>query len=521
LAESAMLIGVLPAPTAYSPVSGNPTYAKERQTTVLSRMVKNNAITEEQKTAALAAKLSYAPAHDPLNNGAPHFAEMVLNELYKRYGEEKVTRSGYQISTGLDLAWQKDAQAAVDKQLPIIQAGNGSNASVVAIDPKSGEVRALVGSISWDNKEFGKVNMATTPRQPGSSFKPIYYTEAMRQRLITPATILKDEPTSWGSYQPQNFDFRFRGNITVRNALAQSLNIPAVKVMEKLGVNDSIQAARRLGITTLKDSNNYGLSLALGAAEVKLLEMTNAYAAFAHEGTNFSPTLITSIKDKYGDEIFTTDRKQKEGTSKAAAFLISNILSDNTARAPTFGSNLNVYGRDVAVKTGTTDDARDAWTIGYTPQVVVGVWVGNNDNQVMHLGGSGMAGPIWMNTLTAILNGAENQPFEKPSNVEQVLICANGKRASRQAAGVFADYFISGTEPTERCDLPEVPQQQTSPRPRQQEPEEQTPVQQEPVTPDPVEPEVPEEEENPPTDNDSGSSGGNNGTGNNSGTNNP
>lgn len=491
LAQSALLIGVLPAPSAYSPITGSAKLAKERQNTVLSRMQKNGMITTAQQKAAAATKLSYAPPRDPLNNGAPHFAQMVLNELYERYGEEKVTRSGYQVATGLDLEWQKRATDAVAARLPYIQQGGGSNAGVVAIDPRNGQIRVLVGSVDWNNKDFGEVNMATTARQPGSSFKPIYYTEALRRRLITPATILKDQATTFeGGYAPHNYDFRFRGDITVRNALAQSLNIPAVEVMEKLGISNAVAAAKHMGISTLKNSNQYGLSLALGAAETKLVDMTNAYAAFAHQGNQFTPTAITRIKDKYDDTIYTANTQNKQVTSKEAAFLISDILSDDAARAPTFGSNLNIYGRDVAVKTGTTDDSRDAWTIGYTPQISVGVWVGNNDNRVMSAGGSGMAGPIWMNTLQAILEGVDNQPFTKPAGVEQLLICANGLRATKQGSGVFQEYFITGTGPTQSCTIPEAP--------RQEEPQTETPTEEEPTSDEETPPaETPEEPTTP------------------------
>lgn len=461
LAESAMLIGVLPAPSAYSPISGNPEYAKERQATVLSRMVDNKVITQEEADTAKAEVLTYAPQDAGPNGTAPHFAEMVLNDLYNKYGEERVTRSGFRVTTTLDPTLQAAANAAVDKQMPFIQRNGGTNTAVVAIDPTTGELRALVGSADYNNTQFGKVNMAITPRQPGSSIKPLYYTEAMQRSVITPATILEDVPTDFGGYKPLNADRRFHGNVTVREAISRSLNIPSVKVMEKLGVTNGVAALKRLGISTIDSSKNYGLSLALGSAEAKLTDMTNAYAAFANSGNQFEPTMITKIDDKYEKQIFKQSTKTaKRVMGEDASFLISDILNDESARAPVFGTSLNTNGYDVAVKTGTTDEARDAWTIGYAKQLAVGVWVGNNDNTPMLNGGSSMAGPIWRSTIMAGLKGQKNQPFTPPAGVEQLLICrSNGLRAVGGGTdGTYEEYFIRGVVPTGTCDVPKPPE---------------------------------------------------------------
>ncbi len=460
LAESAMLIGVLPAPSAYSPITGNATYAKERQATVLGRMVDNKVITQAEADAAKAEVLAYAPQDTTKNSLAPHFADMVLKELYKTYGEEEVTRSGFKVTTTLDLNLQKSADQAVATHIAYIQRNGGSNAAVVAIDPLNGELRALVGSADYNNDQFGQVNMAVTPRQPGSSIKPLYYTEALQKGLITPATILEDKATDFGGYTPKNADGRFRGNVTVRNALSQSLNIPAIEVMQKLGVDTSVQAMKRLGISTLNDNANYGLSLALGSAEAKLTDMTNAYAAFADGGQQFTPTTILAINNKFDKKIFekkTETAKQVMGQD--ASFLISNILDDEAARAPIFGSSLNTPGDSVAVKTGTTDDARDAWTIGYAKTLAVGVWVGNNDNQPMLNGGSAMAGPIWRDTITAGLKGQTDQPFVAPAGVQQLTVCrSNGLRAVGGGTdGVYQEYFIRTAVPSGTCDVPVAP----------------------------------------------------------------
>ena len=252
LAESAMLIGLLPAPSAYSPISGNIKYAKQRQKTVLTRMVNNGAITEQQKQDAINTQLSYAPKVSPQDKSpAPHFVEMVMSDLYKKYDEETLTRSGFQITTSLDLNMQRELQQMVSNNMRSIRLNGGSNASAIAIDPKTGGVRAMVGSYDWNDEKFGKVNMVTARRQPGSSFKPIYYAEALANGVITPSTILEDAPTNFNGYQPKNALRNYNGDVTVRKALNWSLNIPAVKVMQKLGVSKSVEAAKRMGVTTL------------------------------------------------------------------------------------------------------------------------------------------------------------------------------------------------------------------------------------------------------------------------------
>ncbi len=455
LAESAMLIGVLPSPSNYSPISGDPALAKERQETVLTRMVNNDYITEAEKQAALAEQLVYSEVESSdTSNVAPHFTEMVLNELYEKYGEERVTRSGYQVRTTLDLSLQKKLNENIASNMDHIQANDGSNASGIAIDPTTGEIRALAGSADWNNETFGKVNMATTPRQPGSTFKSIYYADGLARGVITPATILKDEATDFGGYKPQNATRQYYGNVTVRSALARSLNIPAVKVMQKVGLNDSIAAAKRVGITTLKDDTDYGLSLAIGSAEVPLTEMTNAYAAYANQGQQFNTTIVRQINNKFDDNIFKARETSKQVISKEGAYLISSILSDNNARAPMFGSALTVSGRTVAVKTGTTDDSRDAWTIGYTPQIAIGIWVGNNDNAIMQSGGSDMAGPIWRNTMKAALEGTSNVEFAVPSGVVKRNVCtSNGGLASAAGRGSYGEYFLATALPTTSCTI--------------------------------------------------------------------
>lgn len=454
LAESAMLIGLLPAPSAYSPISGNPEYAKQRQTTVLSRMVTNGYITEAEKAEALAVELHYASTANSQNTTALHFAEMILNELSKKYGYETVMRSGYQVRTTLDVTAQKTLEESVAAGMPHINAMGGSNASGVVVDPTTGEIRALVGSADYNNEQWGKVNMVTTARQPGSSFKPIYYSYALADGAITPATVLQDKVMDFGGgYVPRDADRResSRGQAPVRGAISMSLNIPSVHVMQQYGIAKSITAAKNLGIT-IDESRNYGLSLALGSAEVPLMDMTHAYAAFANQGQQYELTRIKYINNKFGTKIFTSKATSKQAISKEGAFLISSILSDNAARAPIFGSSLTVAGRTVAVKTGTTNDSRDAWTIGYNPEYVVGVWVGNNDNTAMRSGGSDMAGPIWRNTMTKLLSGRKDVKFATPSSVVQRDVCKNnGNLADKKGPNTYVEYFMAGALPTGSC----------------------------------------------------------------------
>ncbi len=474
LAQSAMLIGVLPAPSAYSPVSGNPQYAKERQTTVLSRMVTNGYITEAEKQAALAEQLTYQPPASPINDSvAPHFAEMVLDEVYKKYGEETVTRSGYQVTTTLDANVQAQLQSAISANMNTINRNGGSNAAAVAIDPTTGEVRGLVGSYKWSDDRFGKVNVATSLRQPGSSFKPIYYSQALADGTITPATILHDKLTDFGGgYKPLDADKKFRGDVTVRNALDWSLNIPSVEVMQKMGVDKAVQTAQRMRLDSIDPKNNYGLSLALGSAEVTPLAMTNAYAAFANNGKQYDPTIIKTINTKYSDQVFKAKQSSTQVISSQGAFLISNILSDNAARAAIFGSSLNVYDaktravKTVAVKTGTTNDSRDAWTMGYTPQMAIGVWVGNNDNTPMTNGGSIMAGPIFTKAMGAIMAGVDTK-FPEVAGVVQRNVCLSNHGLADNAikGSTYTEWFLSTALPTTSCSVKETPSPTPTPTP--------------------------------------------------------
>ena len=498
LAESSMLVGILPAPSALSPISGDAERARKAQARVLGDMQEAGVILAAEGQAAGARPLAYnsAPGSDGNAHGQ-HFAMMVLEDLTERYGEEAVVRGGFDVTTTLDLAQQKVAEASARQQVARLGAGGARNAGIVAIDPRSGEVRALVGSVDWNDPTFGKVNMATSARQPGSSFKPLFYAEALDKRLITPSTMLEDrQKTYGGSYAPTNYDFRYRGQVTTRSALALSMNIPAVEVMQKLGVDESAAAARRMGVSTVTEPDKYGLSLALGTAEVKLYEMTNAYAAFANRGEQYSPTKYTSVKNKYGDELFqAAPPSGRRVISPEAAHLVSSILADNQARAATFGNSLTVPGRQVAVKTGTTNDNKDAWTIGYTPSLAVGVWMGNNENEPMRgLAGSSSAGIVWRDVMTKSLVNLPNETFTRPSGVVSMRVCtANGLRAaSGDGEATYEEVFIRGSEPSGTCNQPKPKEDDKRDEPKPEEEEKKVDKPEDEGTP--IEEELPREE---------------------------
>ena len=497
-AESAMLIGLLPAPSVYSPVTGDAAKGKERQEEVLGRMVREAMITEDEKDEALKQELAYQPPVE-ITNDAPHFTEMVLAELYDKYGEETVERSGYQVTTSLDLNLQRQAVASVTDQTAYIQSMGGSNAGLIAIDPKTGEIRALVGSVDYNNEDWGKVNMATTKRQPGSTFKSLYYVSALADGVITPATIIKDEAININGYQPQNATKQYYGDVTIRQALARSLNIPAIKVMQQYGIEKSIESAEKLGVTTLdKDASEYGLSLAIGSAEVPLDEMTNAYAAFANSGKHRENTTVHEIQNKFNKTIFTHSSEAEEAVSAAGAYLLTNILSDTSARSYMFGTSLNVTGKNVAVKTGTTDDNRDAWAIGYTPDITIGVWVGNNDNTVMTSGGADMAGPIWRSTMTAAI-GTANPQFTRPNGVVERNVCyGTGGLAQSSGTNTYSEVFLSSALPKNSCNVATVQSEEETKQP-EKEVEETPATTTEPEEEEPTDPETDDESDSDET----------------------
>jgi 1A family penicillin-binding protein len=457
LSESALLIGILPAPSEYSPFFGNTKEAKKLQQFVLSKMQQQGYISSSENIRAEREKIVYTKKQPDFNSVGAHFAIMVLDQLRDKYGEQRLSQSGFHVKTTVDLKWQKYAEQLISHQVNDLASSNVTNGSAVAIDIKTGEIRALVGSVNWFNQQFGKVNMADTPRSPGSSFKPIIYSYAFENRLITAATVLHDIPTTFpGNYKPQDYDRKWRGIVLVRRALANSLNVPAVEVMQRVGVLAGVDMARRFGITTLKNPSNYGLSLVLGTGEVKLLELTNAYAAFANNGRKNNITMVTSISDKQGHIIYANKPETKQVVEPAVAYIISSILSDSHARAEEFGNVLNT-SIPAAVKTGTGEDYRNAFTVGYTPRLAVGVWLGNNDNSSMgSVAGSVGPAPVWKNLIEHYSQNLPIETFVPPATIVKANICVyNDMLASRTLqVPYYTEYFIVGTQPRQICSFP-------------------------------------------------------------------
>lgn len=460
LAESSILAAILPAPSKLSPVTGDAALAKARQELVLNNMVQEGYIKPEQKEATLNTKLVFNKEPDDFNRVAPHFALMVRDRLIEKFGEEEVSRSGFKVKTTIDLTWQKYAEGVVDDQVDRLAKSNVSNGGAVVIDAERGEVKVLVGSKDWSNGEFGKFNIATAERQPGSTFKPVIYSAALEERAITASTVLVDEPTTFTArgappYKPENYDKKFRGPLLPRRALANSLNVPSVKVMDKLGLEKGLSYSEKYGITTLREASNYGLSLVLGTAEVRLLELTNVYAMLANGGYKNEITTILEIKDKSNGIIYSHKPNPQKMLSEESAFIVSSILSDAGARSEVFGSALNI-SRPAAVKTGTSQDYRDSWTVGYTPSLAVGVWVGNNDNRPMNrVAGSLGAAPIWRALMEKFLAGTQVEEFKQPSGVLALSVCKNnGLILSEATSSAYTEYYKKGTEPTGRCFLP-------------------------------------------------------------------
>lgn len=468
LAESALLAAILPAPSAYSPLSGDKETAFNRQRLVLNQMQKLGYITKEEKDFAEKQKITFNPQSDEINEKAPHFALMVKDELIDEYGEQRVAQSGFTVKTTLDLPFQEYAEDVVANQIARLQRNKATNGAAIAIDPKTGQILVLVGSHNWNDETNGKINMVLRSRQPGSSFKPIVYAKALQSREITAATELEDKPITFpDGYKPRNYDNKFRDKVLVRFALANSLNIPALHVMERVGIPDTIDFAEQLGITSLKSPRDYGLSLALGAAEVPLIEMAQAFGTFANGGKRVTPTTILEIKDKREKVIYTAKPDEHTAMNDDVAYIISSILSDNSARQEVFGNSLTLT-RPAAVKTGTTNDYKDALTIGYTPGIVVGVWVGNNDNAPMDsVAGSSGAAPIWRQIMERILRGTPIEQFRQPSGVVKVAVCKeNGLRSVVATSSAYPEFFLGGTTPKKTCnEMSPTPKAEATSRP--------------------------------------------------------
>ncbi|PIR88969.1 MAG: penicillin-binding protein [Candidatus Harrisonbacteria bacterium CG10_big_fil_rev_8_21_14_0_10_40_38] len=426
IAESALLAALPQAPSYYSPWGQHKDALMARWKYVLNRMEAEHFITAEEKKEALETELVFASPSKGIK--APHFVIMVQDYLNKEYGEDFVRTNGLNVITTLDWDLQEKAEKIVyDGANRNEELYKGDNASLVAEDPKTGQILSLVGSRDYfDVAHDGNFNVATQGlRQPGSSFKPFVYAAAFEKGFL-PETIVFDLETEFDttgnikkSYKPGNYDNKFRGPVDLRHALAQSINVPAVKVLYLVGIPNALKTAQRLGITTLTSPNRYGLSLVLGGGEVKLIDMVHAYSVFADDGVKHPQSFILEIKDSLKNKVLESYRDDPEKVMDSQyTRLINDVLSDQQARAPIFGGSLLIpsLSHQIAVKTGTTNNYKDAWTIGYTPSLVVGVWAGNNDNTPMTREGASIAAavPIWKSFMTQVLPKYSPENFPKP-----------------------------------------------------------------------------------------------------------
>jgi len=428
LDESAFIAALPKATSYYSPYGNHRQELINRQRKILYQIQDLGLAHNDEIQQALDTDTFKKLLPPQTNIQAPHFVFYIKELLEKEYGIEALEEDGLRIYTTLDYDMQKRAEESVIAGAEKNKKYNASNAALVVMNPKSGEILTMVGSKDFFNSTIdGQVNVAIRPRQPGSSFKPIVYAKAF-EKGYQPETILSDTRTNFGpdgsgkDYIPSDYDGKFRGSVSMRQALAMSLNIPAVQTLYLTGVNNAIDFAHKLGITTLNDRNRYGLSLVLGGGEVKLVDMANAFSVFANDGVKTEPIFIQRITDPNGKIIQENSTVSKRVIDAQIARKIDSILSDNAARTPIFGSNspLGFKDRIVAAKTGTTQEFRDAWTIGFTPSITVGVWVGNNDNTPMKPGSDGVfvAAPIWRDFINKEL---PNLPVEKFEPYEKVI----------------------------------------------------------------------------------------------------
>ncbi len=465
LPECALIAGMPQAPGAYNPFT-NPELAKQRQRVVLGLMQKHGYLTEEERLNAEATPLSYNPEPYPIE--APHFVWLIKDQVDRLTSAGILSpRQSLVVRTTLDLDAQHMAEDVLKRRIEGFknEAGpishNVNNAALVVIDPHSGEILALVGSADYFDKSIdGALDMATSPRQTGSAFKPFIYALALDPTRPTPwtaATSILDVSTTFIThdgtpYTPVNYDSHEHGPVSVREALGSSLNIPAVKTLQAVGIENTIDLARRLGITSLSDPQQYDLSLALGGGQVSLLELSTAYAALANKGYATGNYSVLDIHDADGNLLYTQEKTSPfQVFDPRVAWLISDILSDDSARSVGFGLNSTLkVDRSAAVKTGTTTNFHDNWTIGYTPDLVVGVWVGNSGHEAMHnVTGLTGAAPIWHEVLRGLLQGRPDHPFERPDGLTQVEVCdLSGLLPTSACPHTRTEWFIAGTEPT-------------------------------------------------------------------------
>ena len=430
LPEAAYLAAIPQAPTYYSPYGTHREELDKRQKLVLERMRLNGFITVEEYDEAKDAAVEFQP-QAVTGIRAPHFVMYVIDQLAEKFGEEAMAERGFRVITTLDWDLQKEAERIVAEKVEAnTEKYHASNGGLVATDPKTGDVLVMVGSKDYFSEDIeGNYNVTLARRQPGSSIKPFVYASAFRKGFL-PNTILFDvqtqfspacDPWSLSSespcYAPQNYNHKFVGPISMRNALAQSLNIPAVKTLYLAGLRDTLKLAADMGLTTLNDPDRYGLTLVLGGGEVRLLDMTHAYGVFANKGERAEPRSVLRIEDSRGNVIEEPEVRTKRVLDENVALMISDVLTDNVARAPLWGnySAVNFGERDVAVKSGSTNNLRDAWIMGYAPNIAVGAWCGNNNNEPMGGGLSGLiTTPMWRAFVDVALAKLPNESFPQP-----------------------------------------------------------------------------------------------------------
>lgn len=478
LAEAAYLAALPQRPSYFSPHGNNLDKLEKRKNLVLTMMLEHAFITNDEYEKALDETVIFNKFKNH-NILAPHFVFFIRNYLENTYGEEAVEKGGLHVTTTIDINLQEAGERIIKRfALQNETKFNAENAALVAIDPKTGQILAMVGSRDYfDETIDGKFNVTTAHRQPGSTFKPIVYSTAF-EKGYTSETVVFDLQTQFstnclandftmgdGCYAPVNYDGKFQGPITLRNALAQSVNIPAVKVLHMVGIYDALKKARELGITGLKEgANHYGLSLVLGGGEVTPLELTGAYGVFANEGVYNKQVGILKVEDATGNILEEFKAAPKRVLSKNAARTISDILSDNVARTPAYGRRSFLYfdNWDIAAKTGTTNDFRDVWVVGYTPTLAVGTWAGNNDNSpiVKKVAGFVIA-PMWRAFMDEVLPYVKNEKFIAPETLPEdtkPILTGDWQSAFSQVGSAHSIlHFINKTDP--RGDVPNIPGQ--------------------------------------------------------------
>lgn len=466
LAEASLIAGLPAAPSTFSPLGNNPFLTKIRQESVLETMVDLKYISREEKEKALSTNLTLNS--EGIEIKAPHFVMYIRELLANNYENNQITKGGLEISTTLDYKIQQLLQKTITKELSRLGSLNVGNGAGMVINPQTGDILAMVGSRDYfDFDNDGQVNVTLRHRQPGSAIKPITYALAFTNGY-TPATKISDSPVCYISkgqpdYCPKNYDNKFHGEISLRTALASSYNIPATKLLNNLGISSMIKLAQQLGITSWNDSSRFGLSLTLGGGEITMYDLAQVYSVFANQGKKIKLNPILKITNNEGVQIHYSgqnnnqEKQDQYVISPLVAYQINDILSDPLARAPAFGYNsiLNIKNHQVAVKTGTSNDLRDNWTIGYTQELLVVVWVGNNDNSAMSSIASGITGasPIWAKTMKSLLKDKQTQIFPKPDSLIASSICPETTTlyCPQCPSPAKIEYFIPGSEPKYAC----------------------------------------------------------------------